>query len=141
MRTAKILLAFLVVGLVIGWLIWFLPPLLRPEYTAETFIRVLPGTEKDSIITLVKNNSTLEFLIDRDKIQQTEWFYDAWRNKRRKIKSGVSELKKRFCAKAIPARDLIRISMTCGNKNDAAVITNEIAYLLSIRREAQSGNK
>ncbi len=46
MRTLTIIVSFLVVGLAIGWLIWFLAPQLRPEYTAETFIRVLPGTDK-----------------------------------------------------------------------------------------------
>jgi hypothetical protein len=46
MRTLTILVSFLVVGLAIGWLVWFLAPQLRPEYTAEAFIRVLPGTAK-----------------------------------------------------------------------------------------------
>jgi hypothetical protein len=128
MRTTKILLAFLVAGLVIGWLIWFFAPQLRPEYTAETFIRVLPGTEKDSMITLVKSENTLESMIDRDKIQQTDWWFEGLgKTKDERLKAGLSELKRRFCAKAMRGTDLIRISMTCGNKNDAATIANEIA--------------
>ncbi len=127
MRTVAILLSFLVAGLVIGWLIWFLAPQLRPEYTAETFIRVLPGTEKSSMITLVKSDNTLESLIDRDKIQQTDWFMGLSGTRDERLKAGLSELKRRFCAKAMRGTDLIRISMTCGDKNDAATITNEIA--------------
>lgn len=127
MRTAMILLSFLVVGLVIGWLICFLAPLVRPEYTAQTLIRVLPGTEKGSVIALIKNNSTLELLLDRDKIQQTEWFQGLGKIKDKRLKAAIANLNRRSCARAIPNSDFIRISMTCGNKNDAATITNEIA--------------
>jgi uncharacterized protein involved in exopolysaccharide biosynthesis len=138
MRTVMILLSFLVVGLVIGWLICFISPLLRPEYTAETFIRVLPGTEKASVVTLIKNDNTLESLIDRDKIQQTEWFMGLGGTRGERLKAGPSELKKRFCAKAIRGGDLIRISMTCSNKSDAVVIANEIAdTFLKIQQAAK----
>lgn len=138
MRTLTILLSFLVLGLVIGWLIWFLAPQLRPEYTAEAFIRVLPGTEKGSVIALMKNKNTLESLIDRDKIQQTEWFMGLEGTRDERLKAGSSELKKRFCAKAIRGGDLIRISMTCSNKNDAVVIANEIAdTFLKMRQTAK----
>ncbi len=127
MRTAKIFFAFLVVGLVIGWLIWFLLPQLRPEYTAETFIRVLPGTEKAPIVTLIRHKNTLESVIDRDKIQQTDWFEGLGETRDKRLTAGVYELKKRFHAKAMQDEDLIRISMTCGNERDAAVIVNETA--------------
>jgi len=127
MRTVTILLSFLVLGLVIGGLIWFLAPQLRPEYTAEAFIRVLPGTEKGSVIALIKSNNTLESLIDKDKIQQTEWFMGLEGTKDERLKAGASALKRQFCAKALRDGNLIRISMTCSNKNDAAAITNEIA--------------
>ncbi|MGA2322290.1 MAG: hypothetical protein ABSG22_00390 [Sedimentisphaerales bacterium] len=127
MRTVTILLSFLVLGLVIGWLIWFLVPQLRPEYTAETFIRVLPGTEKGSTVTLIRHKNTLESLIDRDKIQQTEWFQGLGKTKDERLRAGVSDLKRRFRAKAIRSSDLIKISMTCGNSKDASVIVNEMA--------------
>jgi uncharacterized protein involved in exopolysaccharide biosynthesis len=127
MRTLTILVSFLVLGLAIGWLVWFLAPQLRSEYTAEAFIRVLPGTEKGSVIALIKNNNTLESLIDRDKIRGTEWFQMLGKTRDEMFSVGVSDLKKRLCAKAIQDGDLIRISMTCGNKSDAAVIVNEMA--------------
>jgi uncharacterized protein involved in exopolysaccharide biosynthesis len=127
MRTVTILLSFLVVGLVIGWLIWYLPPQLRPEYTAESFIRVLPGTEKGSVITLIRSNNTLESLIDRDKIQQTYWFGELGETRDKRLTAGVYELKKRFSAKAIRGGDLIRISMTCRDGKDAATLLNEMA--------------
>lgn len=127
MRTLTILLSFLVLGLIIGWLIWFLAPQLRPEYTAEAFIRVLPGTEKGSVITLIRNNNTLESLIDRDKIQQTYWFVELGETRDKRLTAGVYELKKRFRAKAMQDGDLIRISMTCRDGKDAATLLNEMA--------------
>jgi uncharacterized protein involved in exopolysaccharide biosynthesis len=127
MRTLTILVSFLVVGLAIGWLISYFAPQLRPEYTAETFIRVLPGTEKGSVITLIRSNNTLESLIDRDKIQQTEWWGGLSKIKDERLRAAVLDLNRRFCAKAIPNSNLIRISMTCHNKSDAVVIVNEIA--------------
>jgi hypothetical protein len=127
MRTLIVLLSFLITGLIAGWLISYVSPQIWPQYTAETFIRVLPGTKKNSVIRLIKSDNTLELLIDRDKIQQTEWFMGLGGIRDERLKKGVSELKRRFCAKAIKGTDLIRISFACGNKNDAALIANEIA--------------
>jgi uncharacterized protein involved in exopolysaccharide biosynthesis len=127
MRTLTILVSFLVVGLAIGWLFWFLAPQLRPEYTAETFIRVLPGTEKASVVALIKNKNTLESLIDRDKIQQTFWFGGLGETRDKRLTAGVCELKKRFRAKAMRDGDLIRISMTCRDSKDAETLLNEMA--------------
>ena len=144
MRTVTILLSFLVLGLVIGWLIWFLVPQLRPEYTAETFIRVLPGTERASTVTLIRHKNTLESLIDRDKIQQTEWFQGLGETRDERLKAGVSDLKRLFLAKVIHGGDLVRISMTCGNGKDASVIVNEMAdmflkiQLIAKRKQIES---
>ena len=145
MRTVTILLSFLVLGLVIGWLIWFLAPQLRPEYTAETFIKVLPGTEKGSTVTLIRHKNTLESLIDKDKIQQTEGFEGLGKTRDERLRAGVSYLKKRFRAKAIRGSDLIRISMTCGNGKDASVIVNEMVDMflktqLSAKRKQIASN-
>jgi uncharacterized protein involved in exopolysaccharide biosynthesis len=127
MRSLTILLSFLVVGLAIGWLVWFLAPQLRPEYTAETFIRVLPGTEKGSVITLIRSNNALESLIDRDKIQQTFWFGELGETRDKRLTAGMHELKKRFRAKVMRDGDLIRISMTCRDGKDAETLLNEMA--------------
>jgi hypothetical protein len=138
MRTLMILLSFLVGGLIAGWLICYFAPQFWPQYTAETFIRVLPGTEKTSAIRLIKSDNTLELLIDRDKIQQTDWFFGLGETKDKKIEAGLSELKRRVHAEAIQGTDLIRISFACGDKNDAAIITNEMASLFV---SSQGGTK
>jgi uncharacterized protein involved in exopolysaccharide biosynthesis len=127
MRTITILFVFLILGLTAGWLVWFLLPQVRPEYTAEVFIRVLPGTEKNSAAALIKNKNTLTLFTDRDKIQQTGWFQGLGNNKDERLKAGLSELKKRLHVKSMRGADLIRISMTCSNANDAALIVNESA--------------
>ena len=63
------------------------------EYTAQALIRVLPYADKDpmnigtppvdkdiqygfrlSMVTLIRRQSTLQELIDRDKVRQTQWF-------------------------------------------------------------------
>jgi hypothetical protein len=126
MRTTMILLSFLVMGLAIGWLISYFSPQIWPQYTAETFIRVLPGTDKGWTVNRLRHQSTLSSLIDGGKIQQTEWFQGLGKIKDERLKAGVPDLKRRSCARAIPNSDLIRVSMTCANGDDAAVIVNEM---------------
>lgn len=130
MRTLTILLSFLVVGLAIGWFICYLSPQFWPQYTAEAFIRVLPGNEKATAATLIKNQNALTLLTDRDKVQQTGLFQKPGKTKDERLKKCLSELKEHLSARPIPCSDLIRISMTCSNGADAALITNEAANML-----------
>jgi uncharacterized protein involved in exopolysaccharide biosynthesis len=129
MRTLMILLLFLICGLLIGFAIWFIPPKLHPQYTAQTFIRVTPASETASTIDLIRHQGTLNGLLDRDNVQKTVWFNGLGKTKDERLKVGIAELKKRLRACNRPGSDLIWVSMTCGNADDAAVIADEMANM------------
>jgi uncharacterized protein involved in exopolysaccharide biosynthesis len=127
-----------------------------PRYTAQTFIRVLPPVEKDptmiqaamvgkdieyghrfSMATLMKSQNTLQALIDRDKIQQTEWFQSFGKIKETRIRRTVKDLRKHFSASAQRDGDSIVVSMTCCDKRESALIVNEMVDLFI----SQTGGK
>lgn len=144
MRAAKILLSWLVGGLIIGFLIWYLPPKLCPQYTAQTFIRVLPASERGlppgpriqslklpgsysaSVVALIKHQSTLESLVDKDTVQKTGWFQHFGKTKDERMAGAVAELKKRFRAGALPDSDLVAVSLTCRDGKEGATVLNEM---------------
>ncbi|MFH1369701.1 MAG: hypothetical protein ABII09_00195 [Planctomycetota bacterium] len=125
MRAARILILWVVGGLIAGFLIWYLPPKLRPQYTARTFIRVLPGFEKGSAVALIKHQSTLEALVDRNDVQKTGWFHDFGKTKDDRMAGAVADLQKRLRAKTIPDSDLVAVSLTLRNAGEAATVLNE----------------
>jgi uncharacterized protein involved in exopolysaccharide biosynthesis len=138
MRTLMVLLLFLICGLLIGIAIWIIPPGLHPQYTARTFIKVTPASEIPSAIDLIRDQGTLNGLLDRDNVQMTGWFNGLGKTKDERLKVGIADLKKRLCAKNRRGSDLIRISMTCSNAGDAAVIADELATMFI---SMQSGAK
>jgi len=127
---------------------WFLLLRYRPNYTAQTFIRVLPPVEKDptrieaaivaqdiqygyrlSMTALLKSQGTLQQLIDRDKIQQTQWFKSFGAIKDVRIRKAVKDLRKYFGASPQRDGDSIVVSMTCRDKEESALIVNEIVNM------------
>ena len=111
-RHVLLTISLTIFGLVSGGGAWYLLMRYAPKYTARTFIRVLPPIEKDpmtitsaqvqkdiqygyrvSMANLIMQQSTLQRLIDRDRIQQTEWFegFDKIRDKR--IQKAFRELR------------------------------------------------
>ena len=124
MRAARVLISWLVGGLIIGFLIWYLPPKLFPRYTAKTFIRILPGTYSASAAALIKNPNTLLMIVDTDKIQQTEWFQKSGTTKGERIVAAIADLHKHLSADVLPDSDLIMVSMTCSDKDEAAAVLN-----------------
>jgi hypothetical protein len=98
---------------------WYVLKKYYPRYTAQTFIRVLPPVEKDptmiqtpvvskdiqygyrlSMATLLTSQGMLQNLIDRDKIQQTQWFRDFGEIRDIRIRKAVKDLKNRLGAYA-----------------------------------------
>jgi uncharacterized protein involved in exopolysaccharide biosynthesis len=129
MRAARIIILWLVGGLIIGFLIWYLPPKLRPQYTAQTFIRVLPGYEKGSVVALIKHQSTLESLVDKDAVQKTGWFQHFGKTRDDRMAGAVADLKKRFRANTVPDSDFVVVRLTCRDAKDAATVLNEMVDL------------
>lgn len=126
------------------------------EYTARALIRVLPYADKDpmsictppidkdiqygfrhSIATLVKRQNTLQELIDRDKVRQTQWFRSFAKFDRQGgiinldqcLLQAFKDLRKHFSAVADKDSEFIVLSMTCGDALEGAEIVNEMATL------------
>jgi capsular exopolysaccharide synthesis family protein len=137
-----------VFGFGVGAASWFVILTFWPDYTAQAFIRVLPPIEKDptlvqgiqvsqdiqygyrlSISMLLKSQSMLQDLIDRDKVQQTKYFKSFGNITADRIRKAVKDLKKYLQASAQRDGDSIMLSMTCHDKEESALIVNEMGYL------------
>jgi polysaccharide biosynthesis transport protein len=146
-----------ILGFCCGGGSWFLFLRYDPKYTAQTFIKVLPPVEKDptliqsppvaqdiqygnrmSLAMQLTSQGMLQQLIDRDKIQQTKWFKEFGNIKDVRIKKAIKDLKKHFGANPQRDGDSIIVSMTCGSKEESAIIVNEMAYLFV---NSQGGTK
>jgi capsular exopolysaccharide synthesis family protein len=150
LRRHILLIIFLtVLGLGAGGGAWKLLQMRYPRYTAKTFIKVLPPTETDpmtigtvqlqkdilyghrqTIANLIKQQSTLEDLLDRDKVKLTRWF-TRWEGDRRRA---VNYLNKHFGAYAHRDSEFVEISMTCSAAGEAADIVNEMLSLFLATR-------
>ncbi len=137
-----------ILGFGFGGVSWFLFSRYGPKYTAQTFIKVLPPVEKDptliqgitvgqdiqygyrlSMAMQLTSQSMFQQLIDRDKIQQTKWFKGFGDIKDVRIRKAVKNLEKSFGANPQRDGDSIIVSMTCGDKEESALIVNEMASL------------
>ncbi len=150
LRRHILLIIFLtVLGLGVGGGAWKLLQMRYPRYTAKTFIQVLPPAEKDpmtigtvqlqkdilygyrqSIANLIKQQSTLEDLLDRDTVKETRWF-KRWDGDRRRA---VNYLNKHFGAYAHRDSEFVEISMTCSAASESADIVNEMLSLFLATR-------
>ena len=143
-RHVLLIVCLTVLGLVAGGGTWKLLQKFFPRFTARTFIQVLPPVEKDpmtigsvqlhkdilyghrqSIANLIKQQRTLEALLDRDNVKETKWF-DRMGGDRRKA---VKYLKRHFGANAHRDSEFVEISMTCRGAGEAADIVNEMLEL------------
>jgi succinoglycan biosynthesis transport protein ExoP len=137
-----------ILGFGFGVASWFLCSIYWPEYTAQTFIKVLPPIQKDptamqgitvtqdiqygyrlSMAMQLTSQSMFQQLIDRDKIQQTKWFKGFGDIKDVRIRKAVKKLEKKFGSNPQREGDSIIVSMTCGDKEESALIVNEMASL------------
>ncbi len=144
-RRHILLISFLtLLGLAAGGGAWMLLQKYLPKYTAQTYIQVLPPVEKDpltittiqlqkdilyehrqSIASLLKQQRTLEDLLDRDAVKETNWFA-KWNGDRRKA---LKSLEKQFGAYAHRDSAFVEISMSCRAAKEAADIVNEMLKL------------
>jgi len=147
-RHIWLIIYFTILGFILGGAGWYLMLRYFPKYTAVTYIRVLPPIEKDptrigggqvqkdiqygyraSMAALIKQQSTLEELVSRDKIQETQWFQKFGKIKAKRIRKSVKNLKKKFGAHAQRDGEFIVVSMTCGDAEESALIVNEMVDL------------
>jgi succinoglycan biosynthesis transport protein ExoP len=143
-RHILLIIIFMILGLVAGGGIWKLLQKYSPKYTATTYIQVLSpvptdpmtiGTaqlQKDilynhrqSIANLIKQQSTLQELLSRNTVKQTDWFH----RREESIRKAVKYLNKYFVAYAHRDSEFVEISMTCRDAEEAANIVNEMLDL------------
>ena len=82
-----------------------------------------------SLALQLTSQGMFQQLIDRDKIQQTNWFKSFGDIKDDRIRKAVKKLDKRFRANPQRDGDSIAVSMTCNSKEESAIIVNEMAIL------------
>ena len=147
-RYILLIVVLTIIGFVAGGASWYLLLKYAPKYTAQTFIKVLQQGEKDpmqigaaqvakeiqysarvSIAERLQQQSTFQKLINREKVQATKWFKQFGLIKDKRIAKAVKDLKKHLGAYAQRDADTVVLSMTCGNKKEAADIVNEFASL------------
>ncbi len=117
------------------------------RYTAKAIIRVLPYADRDpllletpkidkdlqdrfrnSLVKLIQHQRSLMNLLNREKIRETLWFLSFNEDTATaSLQAAAQDLEKNLKAFAEPNSDFIVISMTSGNKKDAAAIANEMA--------------
>ena len=147
-RHILLMVSMTILGFIIGGTGWYFLKKYYPKYTAQTYIGVLPPVEKDpavigggwvgkdiqyghrlSVANLIKRQSNLQKLIDKDKVQETKWFKRFGKSKAISIQKAYKDLMKHFVAFAHRDAEFVTISMTCSNKQEAALIVNEMLDL------------
>jgi capsular exopolysaccharide synthesis family protein len=135
-------------GLAAGGGTWKLLQTKFPRYTARTYIRVLPPVETDpmtigtvqvqrdvlyghrqSIANLIKRQSTIEDLLERDVVKETRWYENFRGGPASKDRRRVKYLKKHFGAFAHRDSEFVEISMSCRSASETADIVNEMLQL------------
>jgi capsular exopolysaccharide synthesis family protein len=147
-RHIPLVITLTILGFIFGGASWYLLLKYFPKYTADAIIRVLPAVERDpmsiggiqvakdiqygarvSVATLLIQQNNLLELIKRDKIQATKWFQSFGKIKERRIAKAVEDLRKYFGAYAQRDSDYVSLSMTAGDRKEAALIINEMIDL------------
>ncbi len=130
-------------GFIIGGSTWYLLKQYFPQYTASTYIEVLPPVETDpmtitsvqvqkdlqyghrlSMASLIKQQSNLQQLLGRDKVRQTMWFARKADEAKR-----IKDLDNHLGAFAHRDAGYIEVSMSCRKPGEAALIVNEMVDL------------
>jgi len=156
-RHILLMVSLTILGFVIGGASWYLLLRYAPRYTAQAFIRILPPVEKDpmtitaaqvqqdiqyghrvSMANLITQQSNLQRLLDRSKVQETEWFKSFGEIRDKRIAKAFKKLRKKFGAYAQRDGEFVVLSMTCGDRQEAALIVNEMVDLFV---DSQGGTK
>jgi len=159
-RHVLLIVILTVAGLTAGVGMWKFLQRYFPKYSASTYIEVLPPVETDpmdivaaqvqkdiqyqhrvSMANLIKQQSSLQKLLARDEVRQTQWY-----KRRNDERERVKDLRKYLNAYAHRDAEYVQISMTCSlakGKRDrvakeAALIVNQMAHLFVA---AQGGTK
>ncbi|GAI46364.1 unnamed protein product, partial [marine sediment metagenome] len=148
-RHILLIIVLTILGSTTGGVGWYLFKKYLPKYTATTYIEVLPPVEKDpmeivapqvqkdilyghrqSIVDLIKQQSTLQDLLESDVVRDTKWF----ERRDGSIRKAVKYLDKHFRAYAHRDAKFVEVSMTCRDAKEAKEIVNEMVDLFLARQ-------
>ena len=155
-RHVLLITTLTVLGFITAGGLWFFLLRYFPQYSTQTYIRVLPPVEKDpmtigaatvnkdiqygyrvSIANLIQQQKTLQDLIDKDMVRETNWFRHFARfdengkitNVNQCILKAFKNLKKRFRAYAHRDAEYVILTMTSRDAEESALIVNEMASM------------
>lgn len=149
-RHVLLMICLTILGFFGGGVSWFLLLRYAPKYTARTYIRVLSAADKDpmqiggamvskdiqygyrlSVSSLIKQQSMLMNLLDRDRIKRTDWFqsFGDETNTALRIRKAFEDLEDKLGVSASRDAEFISVSMTCNSKKESALIVNEMVEM------------
>jgi capsular exopolysaccharide synthesis family protein len=131
-------------GVAAGGAGWYLLQKYIPRYTSTIYIKVLPPVEKDpmdivapqtqkdiiygyrqSIANLIKQQSSLEALLNSDVVKETQWY----ERRGRSVRKAVKYLNRHLSAYAHRDAEFVEVSMTCRDAREAKEIVDEMVRL------------
>jgi succinoglycan biosynthesis transport protein ExoP len=157
-RHILLMVSMTILGFIIGGAGWYLLLRYLPKYTAETHLRVLAPVETDpmvfvaalankdityghrlTIANYITQQRTLQALIEKDVIKKTKWYKRFGKLRHRSIPKAYKDLKKHFGAYALRDAEFVKVSMTCGDRDESALIVNTMVdmFLSSHGRTTQ----
>ena len=162
-----LIILFTITGFIIGGISWYLFLRFAPESTSVSLIEVLSPVDKDplligqniiirenqltfraSLASLITQQGMFQRLLnERPKVIATKWFAgfggSSGPEKRIAISKemAIKDLKKHMGASADRDSDFIRVSMTCSDPCESALITNEMTELFLKSRERHGETK
>jgi len=159
-RHIPLMISMTILGLIIGGGAWYLLLRYNPKYTAETYLKILPPVETDpttivaalvgkdvqyghrvTIANSIEQQRSFETLIENDDIRKTKWFKSFGKLKRRSLPKAYKDFKKHFHAYAMRDAEFVKVSMTCGDRYEAAQIVNTmIDMFFSSHQSATQGD-
>ncbi|MBM4026300.1 MAG: polysaccharide biosynthesis tyrosine autokinase [Planctomycetes bacterium] len=162
-RHLWLILFMTLIGGAVGTGGWYLIRRYLPLYRAETAIKVLPPIDTDpmnivvaqvqqdiryghrvSLANLMKSQSTLQELLQRDEVRGTKWWRQTMNGREDPVRAAVKAVR---CLErnltAFPHREAehIQVSMTCGSPGEAALLVNQMVNLFVYKHgETQRGD-
>jgi len=147
-RHVFLIASLTVLGIISGIVAWYLLLIYYPRYTAVTYIKVLSPGEKDptriapalaakdiqygyrqTMASFIRQQSTLQELLNDDDIQETKWFKNFGDIKDIRILKAMKDLKKHLGVSASRDAEFVTVSMTCGDAEESAKIVNTLSQM------------
>jgi len=152
-RDIMLIVSFVLIGLIVGGVLYLCLNKFSPKYTAGAAIEVAPPGVKDpmsfdqspvnmelyyqfrvSKAAFMKQENTLQQLLHRDKIRQTKWFKQF----KNDMADAVENLQDNLVVKTPSNGNWIMVSMTSGSADESDMIVNEMVDLFLNEQRAMA---